>query len=339
MTKALNILEFGKNHMKWSIYLFMIILLMSVVSAGEHINIMFPEDMVTYGPWSDTYFHYPRTDSEAHHMRVQVDVGVEVAYYNILRNNEVITYVGDQEQEDFNPGDNIVDFEPTDLEPLDLVGYLSTMNEFEVVAYDADGEEIDRDIVTFYLAVNIEDYFDILDIEPDFESTFSITDEDLGKVEITREVFEEKSDLFIITKRVSYVKVMNKFTEELENHTRIDITLTPKIIGQDVKLYSLIPKNVVEHVNNLVLEGQFEVEDPDPLLMWGFANVQDPKKLRYHVNKELSLEEAEEIKLIAIAEGELQEKSILYYLIPILAIPIFIGLFVYFNRFQKEVKK
>ena len=337
-SKVLNISKNRQRPMRWLIYFFMTMLLISCVSAGEHITLLYPEDLVTYGPWSDTYFFYERTQSEAHHIRIQVENSNEVAYYNIIRNDEAITYAGDQTQTDFNPDDAIVDFEPDDLEPLDLVGYLSTMNDIEVIAYNNNGEEIDRDSVTFYLAVNIGDYFDILETQPEFNSVFEITDEDLSEVEINREVYEQTSELFTITKNIIYATVKNKFTDETEEHTRVEITITPNVPGENLILYSLIPKQVVDNVNGLTLEQEFVVEDPDPLLMWSFAQVQEPKTLTYHVNKHLSEDEAEEIKLIAVSDAEVEAKPLIYYLFPILLIPILIGTLVYFSRYQKEVK-
>lgn len=322
--------------MRWLIYLFMIVILASSIYAGEFIEITHPEDGVTYGPWSESYYFEEKTEREAHHLFLKVDIDQEaVAYYNVIWNNILMEYAGGQIVEDFNPGDSIVDFAPDDLEPLSFASPATTLSTFEVIAYDTMGVEIDRDTITFYLAVNIEDYFEILESEPEFESLYRITDEDLGKVEITREVLEESSEVFTLRKSIIYVTARDRFTDEVVEHTKVVITIIPEYPGKDLTLYSLIPKEVVDNVNEMVLEEDFVVKDPDPLMMWTFANVEETQQLTYHISKHLNSEEAEEIKMIAITEGGV-EKSFIYYLIPIIAIPVILGIVIYFSRFQKR---
>ncbi|MFA6888674.1 MAG: hypothetical protein WC254_04210, partial [Candidatus Woesearchaeota archaeon] len=92
----------------------LLILFLPVLYAQE-VKILFPENEVTYGPWSDTYFDYPRTGGKAHHIRIQMDVGENVAYYRLMRNNEWVQYVNNATMVDAVPTDSIIDFKATDL--------------------------------------------------------------------------------------------------------------------------------------------------------------------------------------------------------------------------------
>ena len=302
-----------------------IVLIMLILCAGLYsvsaqetsvISILVPEDGVTYGPWSDTYFFYPRSQSDAHHIRISVDMDEEVvSYYGLFRN-----------------GVHIADFDSTDKEPSDLVGYLTTYNNLTVVAYDDEDNELGRDDVEFYLAVNLDDYFELIESEPEFLSEFSVTDEDLGKINVTRELYQETTKYFTVTKKIMYVNVSNKFTNDMEEHTRVTINIKPSIQGEEVSVYNLIPKYIVEHVNDMTLTEEFKVLDNDPLMMWHFGDVEE---ITYDVNEKLTEEQLEEIKTIAVTE-QLPEKSAFFYFIPLLLIPIIVGAIVYFGRFKKE---
>lgn len=325
---------------KYIISILILLLTVSFASAENDITILNPEHDITYGPWSDSYVFYPRTESNAHQIMVELDINQEtVDHYQIFNNGIPIQYAGGIMGADANPDDAIFDFPADDTRPATLVGPITTLNEVKVIAFDEENNVIDEDTVTFYLSINIEDYFEILERQEEGEIGFTIKPEDLAKMNIEKEVVDESNLLFDIKKEYTFLTVRDKFTGSEKEHTGIKITVTPKTPGVDLTLYNLIPKYVVEHVNELVLEDDFTVVDPDPVMMWQFANVQKPKTLEYHVEKKLKIEEIKEIKAISISENAGEQKAISYFLLPVLLIPIVMFGFIFFSRYQHHHKE
>ena len=313
-------------------------LLATTVSA--QITILFPENDVTYGPWSDTYFDYPKTGGKAHHIRLHVDVDEAVAYYRVMRNQEWVQYTNNEKQNDAVPDDAIVDFEPTDLEPLDMVGYLSAMQEVTVIAYDEDNNELGMDTVVFYLAVDLDDYYELIDTGSAIATRPAISDEDLAEIAVTKQQIETTEAFFTVTKTVTRITVKNLFTDETEEHTRVHVTIEPKSKGAMstlINVYSIIPKEIVEHLNSLTIAGDYSVLDPDPIMMWNFAATEDPITVEYDIDAPLSETEIEKISIVAIADIE-AEKTQLYFLIPLVIPIILLFGIVYFNRFKQHAR-
>lgn len=309
--------------------------LITILSGFSQITITYPEDKVTYGPWSDSYFFYERTKSNAHHLVLEVEVDKEVAYYQISRNGEFMTY--EEEREDLSGVDLFVDFPAADTKPIDLVGYLTTLNRMEVVAFDETNTEIGRDSITFYLAVKLDDYFELLETEEEFISEFSFSDDDLDKLDMTIDTVTASNELFDITKTATYLRVRNKFTNSTDEHTRIRIDIEPKEGVDEYQLHGLIPKDVVETIDEMTLEKNFTVIDEDPLMVWQFSG---PQSLEFDVNSRLSTDGVDDIKVVATPfekkEVTLKTKNPLLYYIPIALVPIIAVVFVFFHRFDKK---
>ncbi len=332
--------------MQWKIFITLLFLLqfslLPFVYAQETpvITILSPEDGVTYGPWSDTYFDYPRTGGKAHHIRVKLELNEDVAYYRIQRNNMWIEYANDQQQTDAQPEDAVVDFAPDDLEPLDLVGYLSAVQDIRAVAYDEAGNEIGEDHAEFYLAVDLDDYYEILTSEPGFAETFAIRDEDLATADIAREQINVAEDFFSITREVMYITVRNRFTDETEQHTRIVLSIEPLIsdaVGQKVSLYTFIPKDIVSSLNDMTLEGDYRVINVDPVMMWNFAASGETTSFSFDVNEKLANDDAGQISTVVVSDVEI-EKTRWYFLLPLILPIILLFSIVYFSRFKRRAK-
>ncbi len=316
--------------------IFAVLLLLLPITFAQEIKILFPENEVTYGPWSDTYFDYPKTGGKAHHIRISVQVSDSVAYYRIMRNNEYVQYLNNATMPDAVPTDSIIDFKSDDLEPLDLIGYLSALQNLTVVAYDESNNEVGRDSVVFYLAVNLDDYYELLSSEGQAASAFTVDEQAVQKIEVSEDIVEQSSEFFLIRKYVSPISVRNKFTGEVEEHTRIEIVVKPLFQTQrDISVYTVIPKSVVATLNDMTLTGNYSVIDADPVMMWNFAAVDETQKIEYDVNLPLSAEEVEEIVPIAITTTH-AEKTGWYFIIPmVIPIVLLFGI-VFFSRFKKE---
>lgn len=303
----------------------------------KSIKILFPQHNVTYGPWSETYTFYPKTKSNAHQMRVKLTADQQnVVYYRLYNNGKPIVYAGNMQLEDFNANDNVFDFPADDLEPVTLVGPVTTLNNITAIAYDKDKNEIDRDSVVFFLAINIEDYFEVLDREDTQEVGFAIRPEDLARINVQQETVVESKDLFDVKQEFWYVKVKDKFTQNEKEHTAVRTTIIPKIPGVNISLYTIIPKEIVESVNNLVLQQNFTVMDPDPVMLWQFANVDKAKTLEYHVEEKLRKEQIAEIKVISVPTKQDLKKPLFYFLIPVLLIPMIMFTIIYFSKYAKH---
>lgn len=324
---------------KLSILVLLFFLLLPFVSAQTSpITLNFPENDVTYGPWSDTYFDYPRTGGKAHHIRLNVSVGDDVAYYRIMRNNEWVQYVGNRTMQDAVSDNAIIEFRPDDLEPLDLIGYLSALQNLSVIAYDEAGNELGSDSAVFYIAVNLDDYYEILSSEGEVALSHTFTPDALERVAISQEVALASTKLFTLKQYIAQITVRNKFTGELENHTRVRLTLKPALaasFGNAVDLYTYLPKEIVATLNNLTLTGNFSVIDADPLMMWHFAAVEETETVEYDVTVPIHTEEAEEIVPIVVSAIE-GTKTSWYFMIPLVIPIILLFAIVYFSRFKKK---
>ncbi len=299
---------------------FLAVYMLPFAVAQDPITIVFPEDGVTYGPWSDTYYFSEQYQTSMHHIRMKVAVDQEnVEFYRIYRNGEPFRYVGNQRLNDAMPGDEVVDFEAADSEPLDFVGNLYTMNNFTVVAYNEQKKPVGSDSVVFYLSVNLEDYFEYVTTKPAAEAKSIISSQDLQHINVTEQQYQDSTKYFTITKVARTVEVRNKITGERETHTLIQVTITPRIAGLDMKVYNVIPKKTVEDVNGLVLTDRFTVLDPDPMVVWSFADVRASKQIMYHVNDDLSAQEIDEIDVVAVADP-IQKRNPLVYFVPAVVI-------------------
>jgi hypothetical protein len=309
----------------------------AVFAQEAPITLHFPEDNVTYGPWSDTYFDYPRTGGKAHHIRFNVSVGDDVAYYRVMRNNEWVQYVGNLSMADAVSDNSIIEFQPDDLQPLDLIGYLSALQNISVVAYDAYDNELGRDTAVFYIAVNLDDYYELLSSEGEIATSYSFTPDALDRISVSEEVALSTSSFFTLKQYITQVTVRNKFTGELENHTRVRLTLKPALtsaFGQEVSLYTVIPKEIVSTLHNLTLTGNYSVIDADPIMMWHFAAVEETETLEYDVTVSIDAEDAGEIVPIAVSDIE-GTKTSWYFFIPLVIPVILLFAIVYFSRFKK----
>lgn len=330
--------------MKRCVLLFSVLFFMMLLSLpavfSQAITLNFPEDGVTYGPWSETYFDYPRTGGKAHHLRLNVSVGEDVAYYRIMRNNEWVQYVGNTSMQDAVSDNSIIEFSSDDLAPLDLIGYLSAFQNVSVIAYDIAGNEIGQDSAIFYIAVNLDDYYELLSSEGEQTSSYLVRQEDLDRVTVSQQEYQTSSAFFTVKKYVTTITVRNKFTGEEEEHTRIRFSVKPAIasaIGKEVSLYAVLPKEVVAHLNNLTLAGNYSVLDVDPVMMWHFSAVDTTQTVEYDVNLPLNTEETAEIVPIIISDVE-DVKSQWYFYIPMVIPVILLFSIVYFSRFKKKEK-
>ena len=320
------------------IVLFLVALPLTFAQETQAIKILFPQNDVTYGPWSDTYFDYPRTGGKAHHIRISVSVGEGVSSYRIMRNGEWIQYVGNTSLVDALPNDSIIDFHADDLEPLDLIGYLSALQNLTVVAFDENQNEVGSDTVVFYLAVNLDDYYDLLSSGEKITTQYTLQPDVAERVSVSEQQLENSFPLFTLIQTMTNIQVKNKFTGEVENHTRVHLTVKPAVsslLGTPVDIYTVIPKELIATLNNLTLTGQFQVIDADPVMMWHFAAVQDSQEIEYDANVPINTEDANSVVPIAIT-SESNVKTSWYFLIPLVIPILLLFVIVYFSRFKKK---
>jgi hypothetical protein len=153
---------------------------------------------------------------------------------------------------------------------------------------------------------------------------------------VSEEIVEISSELFSVRKYVSPITVKNKFTGELENHTRVEIIVKPLFeTARDISVYSVIPKSVVATLDDLTLTGNYSVIDADPVMMWHFAAVDSTQKIEYDVNLPLNTNDAQEIVPIAVTNVN-TDKSGWYFIIPLVIPIVLLFGIVFFSRFKKE---
>jgi len=124
-------------------------------------------------------------------------------------------------------------------------------------------------------------------------------------------------------------------TEEPEEKkfTHIVLTIKPKETMFDVSIYEEIPKSVAQNVNQLIFHSQnYEVIEPDPLVMWTFAVMEEgvSHEIEYSVKKEVKEEDLEDIATVPVAE-KIRSSILAFVLIPVIAFVI-----IFFSHFVKH---
>ena len=299
-----------------------VFLLLAASVSAQDIRVIFPENGVTYGPWSDSYFFFERTQSNAHNIIPNISVNTEaVDHYRMWWNGEINRdSVGE-----------IVNYSNTDTSGRQLVGPYKAMHNLTVVGYDADGNIVDEDMVIFFLAINLDDYYDILEEGSPFLADSPISAEDLASMQVSREQYRQSVGLFTIEKTFTYITAKEKLTGEITNQTKVKISIIPKKKLGAFTLYSIIPKEIASSVNEVILTGNVTVLNPDPLMAWHFGAGE--QELEYHVTGHAVEDDLKGLKVIPLANPQ---RSKLYYFLPIFLVPVIIFFLVYFSRFQKK---
>ncbi len=297
------------------VYLFT---LLSFVSAAD-IEIVFPTEG-TYGPWSGTYKTHE--GGKAHFITPSIKVNQQVVdKYELYDNGNLI---GSFEASDLNPTTAVI----TDpgLHTLVVKGYKSN----QVVAEHS----VKADFVFNYFDV----FKSVKELDP-VVVNFEVTEEDFANIEATLEDYQKTMKHVELKKSFIHLTVKDKFTGEEKENTLVVIKIKVDEAVKDLKVYELIPKTIAQHINNLTLTGNYTIIEEDPLIVWNFANVDTAavKELEasYAVNDFVLEEDFEDVKTIPIAEIK-PKRTYLYYLLPLLLIPIIVFIVIYFGKFQKE---
>ncbi|MBI3032106.1 hypothetical protein HYY69_01415 [Candidatus Woesearchaeota archaeon] len=299
------------------LFVFTLLLLPSVLSAD--IEIVFPAEG-TYGPWSGTYKTHE--SGKAHFITP-----------NIIVNKEVI-----DNYELYDNGNLIGSFEASDVNPTTAVIIDPGLHTFVAKGYKNNqvvGEvQVKTDFVFNYFDV----FKSVKELDPVVVS-FEVTEEDFAQIDANLEDYQKTMEHVTLKKSFIHVTVKDKFTGEEKENTLVVVKISIDEAVKDLKVYELIPKTVAQHINNLTLMGNYTILEEDPLVVWTFAGIDASAvkelEVSYAVNDFVLEEDFEEVKTIPIAEIK-PKKTYLYYLLPLLLVPIIIFIVIYFGKFQKE---
>lgn len=275
----------------------------------------------SFDPAGSTYQEYQ--GGKAHFLTPKITINQEVIdTYEFYDNNNLIGT-----------------FQASDTEPTTAVITEPGLHTLAVKGLK-DGQIIEEDSVEVDF---VFEYFDVVDSineeDPVELPAAGVTNSDLEEIGATEEEYQETMKHVQIKKELIHITVKDKFTGEEKENTMIIVKASADNQVQELKIYELIPKNIAEHVNDVILTGDYTIINPDPLIVWTFAGVETSEiknfEATYAVEDFVLEEDLEEIKTIPIAQIK-PPKKYLYYLIPIILVPLIVILFVYFNRFQKE---
>lgn len=292
--------------------------LLPIVSAAD-IEIVFPVEG-TYGPWSGTYKTHE--SGKAHFITPSIKV-----------NQQAI-----DKYELYDNGNLIGGFEASDLNPTTAVITDPGLHTFVVKGYK-NNQVIAEDKVKTDFVFNYFDVFkSVKELDP-VAVNFDVTEDDFANIDATLEEYQKTMEHVELKKSFIHLTVKDKFTGEEKENTLVVVKIKLDSTVKDLKVYEKIPKTVAQHVNNLTLIGNYTILEEDPLIVWSFANIDTAAikelEVSYAVNDFVLEEDFEDVKTIPIAEIK-PKKTYLYYLLPLLLIPIIVFIVIYFGKFQKE---
>ena len=139
----------------------------------------------------------------------------------------------------------------------------------------------------------------------------------------------------------------------LRENTLVTVTFTPEKAMEDVSIYEEIPKEVASDISRLIFySDNYEVIEPDPLIVWHFAEIKEPVALTYAVKQRIGPEILEGIATVPVAEKisglevleiieqpEEKKGSLFSIILPALLIPLIGIIIVYFSKFGPEGQK
>jgi hypothetical protein len=216
------------------------------------------------------------------------------------------------------------------------------VTKFEVIEYDPK--------VKFYIG----------DIEPREERIIEytlkkeLTEEELKEVLFKIELKEvtnrdEREELFRKTQEIVNITTTAEIDEAKgETEFTLDIGLVDDSILYDAKIYTEIPKCLVEIIEEIMIESdvEFDIVSRDPLIVWHFKKLTKGDQLKYIIKSIADEDCLNQAKTYAIAkhivllEAELlsPKEQIDKILIPLLAILAIVGMLFFLSQYTLKRK-
>jgi len=142
-------------------------------------------------------------------------------------------------------------------------------------------------------------------IEEKIEDDLTFIEEQL---ENSKKRYNEAVKSLDIKKVASFHKTKDE-TGKIEDLTIITLTVTPEKTLFDVSIFEEIPKSIVSNVNEIIFyDSNYEVIEPDPLIVWNFAAIDSNIDISYGVKKIIDTELLKETKTVPIT-GKIIEKD------------------------------
>lgn len=143
---------------------------------------------------------------------------------------------------------------------------------------------------------------------------------DLEKIQETTDKVEVKSEI-----RVDYEN--NKTTYNTSYKAKEDV--------KNMQVFEYIPKSIANSVDELNIQGDYQVLEEDPLIMWEYEELEagEEEETSYEVNKAVKEEKPENAVCVDCAK----KKKSYSFLIPLLLIPIIVFGFILFERMQRPL--
>lgn len=104
--------------------------------------------------------------------------------------------------------------------------------------------------------------------------------------------FEETSDNVEIEKSVNFINLYDAKTGTPRDVSVVSITVKPSRGMKGFYVYEEIPKEVAANISELIIYGDnYEILDPDPIVIWYYEEVEGQVKVSYAVKKKVEIEQ------------------------------------------------
>ncbi|RLE39138.1 hypothetical protein DRJ17_01955 [Candidatus Woesearchaeota archaeon] len=317
--------------MRLCIYLTVLLLLLSLASAGRYINITSPLDGKLYTADGYSFFYDRTTGIPTHQIKQTVDVTPDVAFVHYSLTGELL---------------------PAGKEANDMFFFANkTWNTQEftetITAYDKDNKTLE--IVNATFTISFLTRQTVVQRRTALKPELAI---------IFTDVIIDAINRFIHIKNLEMLDEIYRMTQEMvtlnkeasillgyENQTFVRIEITPKQNLTDFIVIEYIPKGLVNSTDLIQPEVPesvtFEILEKDPLMVWHFEEVTDKVEIRYTIRKEIDPDQINNAKTIVLADEALalyQEGrglSLLWkILLPVIIVPVVVIVFIFVSLYK-----
>lgn len=128
---------------------------------------------------------------------------------------------------------------------------------------------------------------------------------------VIKRKFEETSDNVEIKKSVNFINLYDAKTGSPRDVSVVSITVKPEKGMKGFYVYEEIPKEVAANISELIIYGDnYEILDPDPVVIWYYEEVEGEVKASYAVKKKVDVRELGNTRSIPLSTQITNESAV-----------------------------
>jgi hypothetical protein len=192
-------------------------------------------------------------------------------------------------------------------------------------------------IIYFTVLPEVPETIEIVETIPRLEDEVIFLVNEKTDRELIEEDFDEAkaraSSAFEVTKSAKLKAVDGEVGKEIKTVWTIKVDFKEGVLGaKDVYVYEEVPKEGAQTFNEIInANPRFTVLKEDPIIMWHFAEVDEPIEITYETSQ-ASITGAATI----VTAEDIERGTPWGVIIPIVLIPIIAGIIIFFSRFNKK---